>query len=484
MMANSLRAQLLGWLLLPLAVYAAFNIWITYRNAVDTAAAVQDRLLLGSARIIAHQIQYDDGVLQVVIPPAALELFQSSVQDRVYYRIAGANGSLLSGYAELPPPPRHLEAEAFVYFDAIMREQPVRVVAFAQPVFAAPGEGPVTIEVAQSMQYNKTLAYQFWAHTASQQVLIMLLVALSLWLGLRRGLAPILRLRDLVQRRKPGALEPIDPVPVPNELTPLVLAINDYVARLDRYMSAQSRFIANASHQLRTPLTVLNTQVSFALRSVEPAEARATLQAIRGGVQQGIHVVNQLLTLSSAEFRVGQGLPQTEVDLAAVARSVIEKLATLAQAKSIDLGFEYSGGPSMVRATPHLLDELVANLVDNALRYTADGGIVTVAIINRPGVVALRVEDNGPGIPRSEHERVFERFYRLHYDGAKGCGLGLSIVQEIASASEAEVVLSEPPSGRGLVVTVTFPTRAADHNDAPSRDTPLSHLTAATNSEE
>jgi two-component system, OmpR family, sensor histidine kinase TctE len=239
-----------------------------------------------------------------------------------------------------------------------------------------------------------------------------------------------------------------------------VLAINDYVARLDRHMSAQRRFIANASHQLRTPLTVLNTQVSYALRSAEPVEIRDTLQALRGGVQQGIHVVNQLLTLSSAEFRADQADLQTTIDLAAVARSVIENLATLAQAKSIDLGFEHDGGPTPVRATPHLLDELVANLVDNALRYTPAGGIVTVAVASRPDAVELRVEDNGPGIPPAERERVFERFYRLHHDGAKGCGLGLSIVREIAAASDAQVVLSEPVSGPGLVVTVTFPVRA------------------------
>jgi two-component system sensor histidine kinase TctE len=484
-MTRSLRAQLLGWLLLPLAVYTAFNIWITYRNAVDTAAVVQDRLLLGSARIIAHQIQFEDGVIQVVIPPAALELFQSSEQDRVYYRIAGANGSLLSGYAELPPPPGDMEPEGSVYFDAIMREQPVRVVAFAQPLFAAPGEDAVTIEVAQTMQYNRTLAYQFWAHAASQQILIMLLVALSLWLGLRRGLAPILRLRDLVQRRAPGTLEPIDPVPVPNELSPLVHAINDYVARLDSHVSAQRRFIVNASHQLRTPLTVLNTQVSFALRSVDPQELRDTLQALKGGVQQGIHVVNQLLTLSSAEFRAGQALALTTIDLAAVARNVIEKLATLAQAKSIDLGFEHdSGEPAMVQATPYLLDELVANLVDNALRYTPAGGIVTVAVGYRPDAVELRVEDNGPGIPGPERERVFERFYRLHHDGAKGCGLGLSIVREIAVASQAQVILSEPDAGAGLIVTVLFPAHTVARLESSVSKTSADHLTAATNSEE
>ena len=461
MVFNSLRAQLLGWLLFPLALYAACSAWFTYHNAADTATVVHDRLLLGSARRIAEQVRYDDGALQVVIPPAALELFQSSDNDRIYYRVAAANGSLLAGYAELPVPPGPVEAEESIYFDATYRGEPVRAVAFAQPVFAAPGEGLVLIEVAQTLQSHTTLTHQIWANTMRQQFLILALAVLMVLIGLRRGLLPVLRLRERVQRRRPGALEPLDAAPVPSELTPLVHAINDYVRRLDDYMSAHNRFIANASHQLHTPLTLLNTQVNYALRSDDVASKDHALRAIHDGVQQGIRVANQLLTLSTAESAVAHSLRQSDVDLVEVVKRVLEESATAAQAKNIDLGFELHGGPTVVRAMPAMLHELVSNLVDNALRYTPAGGVVTAIAEARDGANFLRIADNGPGIPLDERERVFERFYRLRQDRSDGCGLGLPIVREIAVASGAHVTLSDPSSGTGLVVTVTFPGRPA-----------------------
>jgi two-component system, OmpR family, sensor histidine kinase TctE len=456
---ESLRAQLLGWLLVPLALYAASSAWFTYRNAEQTATVVHDRLLLGSARMIAEQIRYDDGVLQAVIPPAALELFQSSDQDRVYYRIAAANGSLLAGYAELPVPSGPVEVEEALYFDATFRGEPVRTVAFAQPVFGAPREGPVLIEVAQTLQPRTALTRQIWAHTVRQQLFILALAVLMVLIGLRRGLLPVMQLRERVQRRRPGALEPLDAAPVPSELTPLVHAINDYVRRLDDHMSAHSRFIANASHQLHTPLTLLNTQVNYALRSDDVASKDHALRAIHDGVQQGIRVANQLLTLSTAESAVAHSLRQSDVDLVDVVKRVLEELATAAQAKNIDLGFELHGGPTMVRAMPAMLHELVANLVDNALRYTPAGGVITAVVEARDGASLLSIADNGPGIPLEERERVFERFYRLRQDRSDGCGLGLPIVREIAVASGARVTLTDPPSGTGVVVTVTFPTR-------------------------
>jgi len=458
---KSLRTQLLCWLMVPLALYAAISAWFSYVNAEQTATVVQDRLLLGSARMIAEQIHYDDGALQVVIPPAALELFQSGDFDRVYYRIAAAGGSLLAGYAELPLPPRPMDVEESVYFDATFRGEPLRAVAFAQPVFAAPNEGPVMIEVAQTLHARTTLTHQIWAHTVREQFLILALAVLMVLVGLRRGLLPVLQLRERVQRRRPGTLEPLDAAPVPHELTPLVHAINDYVRRLDEHMSAHSRFIANASHQLQTPLTLLSTQVNYALRSTDAAGKDDALRAIHEGVQQGIHVVKQLLTLATAESGIGHSLRPSDVDLVDVVKRVLEESATVAQAKNIDLGFELHGGPAVVRAMPAMLHELVANLVDNALRYTPGGGIVTAVVITSQGVNLLRIADNGPGIPPDERERVFERFYRLHWGGSDGCGLGLPIVREIAMASGAEVRLSDAPVGTGLVVTVTFAARPA-----------------------
>ncbi|HEV3238961.1 MAG TPA: sensor histidine kinase [Casimicrobiaceae bacterium] len=473
---RSLRAQLLGWLLVPLALYAASSAWFTYRNAAETATVVHDRLLLGSARMIAEQIRYDDDTLQAVIPPAALELFQSNDQDRVYYRVAAANGALLAGYAELPVPPGPVKVDEALYFDATVRGDPVRTVAFAQPVFGLPRDDPVLIEVAQTLQSRAALTHEIWATAMRNQLPILALAVLMVLLGLRHGLLPLMQLRERVQRRRPGALEPLDAAPVPNELTPLVHAINDYVKRLDDHMSAHSRFIANASHQLQTPLTLLNTQVSYGLRSTDVASKDDALRAIHEGVRHGIRVVKQLLTLSTAESGLAHSKRPSEVHLVGVVKRVLEESAATAQAKRIDLGFEHYGGEAVVQATPPMLHELVANLIDNALRYTPAGGVVTAAVETRDDVNILRIADDGPGIPPEERERVFERFYRLRQDKSDGCGLGLAIVREIANASGAVVRLSAPASGTGLVVEVTFPAR-------PTRvraDTPAAAIVHAT----
>jgi two-component system sensor histidine kinase TctE len=453
---NSLRLQLLGWLLVPLAVVVAVNTWAIYTNAIETATVVQDRMLLGAVRIIAEQTYYKDGELHVEVPPAALELFESSSQDRVFYRVASPRGALLLGYAELPAPQLALAADETRHFDAVVRGEAVRVAAFAQPMFGPSAQGPVLIEVAQTMRAHRALASQIWKQAVRQELLMLALAIALVWLGLRRGLMPVLRLRDQVLRRKPGTLEPLDAASAPRELTPLADAMNDYVRRLDEHMSAHGRFIAYASHQLRTVLTVLNTQVSYALGNADPAAREDALRGIRDGVQQGIRLVNQLLLLFTAEAGAAQPLREAEVDLAEVVQRVLEELAALAQARNIDLGFERKGEAATVRGTPSMLHELVANLVDNAIRYTPPGGVVTAAVLGSTSGVTLCVEDNGPGIPAEQRERVFERFYRLHDDGPGGSGLGLPIVREIAAASRADVRLSDPPSGNGLVVSVTF----------------------------
>jgi two-component system sensor histidine kinase TctE len=462
MVGNSLRLHLLGWLLVPLGLFVAFNTWIAYRSAADTATVVQDRMLLGAARIIAEQVRYDDGAYQVEVPPAALELFQGAGEDRVYYRIFLPHGSLLLGYADLPATRRDVHAEESIYFNGIMRGEAVRIAAFAQPIFSASGKGPVLIEVAQTMKSHAMLTNQIWLHAVGQQLLMLALMVVLVCVGLWHGLAPVLRLRNRVRDRKSGALEPLDAAHVPNELAPLVDAINDYVKRLDNQMSARARFIANASHQLRTPLTVLNTQVAYARRSKSEQARNEALHAIYEGVQQCVRVVNQLLTLSTAEAgMVHPSRRRIDTDLAEIAKRVLEELAALALAKNIDLGFDSDGRPAIVPVTPTMLHELVANLADNAVRYTPPNGVVTVRVALDEKAAVLRVENSGPGIPLEDRERVFERFCRLQEDGS-GAGLGLAIVSEIASASGAKVMLSDSGSGTGLVVTVTFPVQTVD----------------------
>jgi two-component system, OmpR family, sensor histidine kinase TctE len=454
-MPSSLRLQLAAWLLVPLGFLVAVNTWLSYREASATATAVQDRMLLGAVRIIAEQAYYRAGELHVEVPPAALELFESASRDRVYYRVLSPRGALLLGYPELASPAQSLTAEEFTYFDATMRGEPVRVAALGHPVIGAPEPQVLLIEVAQTLRSHRELSSQIWKQAIVHQLIMLALAIVLLWVGLRFGLRPLIRLRDAVLVRQPGALEPLDPGPVPQELAPLVSALNEYVRRLDEHMAAHGRFVAYASHQLRTALSVLNTQVSFALASEDAAAREDALQAIRAGVRDGIRLVNQLLTLFVAEAAAHAGQRQAEVDLADVVKRVLEESAAAAQAKAIDLGFEQRGG-ALVRGAPSMLHELVANLVDNAIRYTPRGGVVTAAIEGAAERVTLRIEDNGPGIPPEQRERVFERFYRLHDDGSGGSGLGLPIVREIAAASRARVELSAPPRGSGLVVSVVF----------------------------
>ena len=484
---KSLRSQLLFWLLAPLALLAVLDSALTYRSAQQTATIVQERMLLGAARVIGEQVHIEEGVVQVTVPPSALELFASPARDRVFYRVSAHDGQLLSGYFDLALPPRALAAEESVYFDSMQRDRPVRVVAFAQPVFAAPNRGPIVIEVAQTLEGRDELAREVWLTAIWRQAALLVLVALFLWFGLRRGLLPVLRLRDRMLGRAPGTLERMDATPVPHELSPLVTAINDYVQRLDSHMSAHSRFIADASHQLRTPLTLLNMQVVYALRHADPAEREEALQAVHASVKHSVRLVNQLLTFSMAQASAGEHTQQVPVNMAHTVRQVLESLAALAQHKGIDLGFEGAATEVSVLAVPHLLQEMVANLVDNALRYTAPGGTVTAHVIAYANGLRLGIQDNGPGIAPSDRERVFERFVRLQDDHSDGCGLGLSIVREIARTMGARVGLESPPSGTGLLVTVDFaPLRSSVPPSVvllarPDALTPT-HLAALTNS--
>ncbi len=463
---RSIRSHLLVWVLLPLASAVALDAVITRDSALDTATVVQDRLLIGAARFIAEQLRFEDGGMQQHIPPAALALFAAGSADRVYYRISTATGQLLAGYDDLARPEQPLQAETPHYFDTRVRGQAVRAVALSQPVVGEPHGQPVLVVVAQTSRGHDQMANRLWLQAVSQQLLILALVAVLILLGLRRGLRPLLALREAVLARQPGAIQamPAD-AGSPVELAPLVQAINHYVARLEAHAGAQEVFIQNAAHQLRTPLTLLNTQLNFALRSADAGQREESLAAMRRTVQQAVRLVHQLLTLSAAQAAQAAATDATPIRpaaLDAVAQQVLEDLATQALAKRIDLGLELrAAGPWWVAMHPVTLRELLTNLVDNALRYTPAGGVVTVRLGGLPQQLQLSVEDNGPGIAPALRERVFERFYRIDDRDSDGCGLGLAIVREYARQSGASLVLETPAGGAGLAVRVALPRAAA-----------------------
>jgi two-component system sensor histidine kinase TctE len=454
---RSLRAHLLLWLLVPIAIAAAIDGYLSYHAAVQTARIVQERMLLGAARVIGEQVRVEDGVLQVSVPPAALEMFASPSRDRVFYRATADTDTLLTGYWDLPLPAHRPRVEEATYFDAVLRDRPIRVVAYAQPVLASPRRGAVLIEVAQTLDGRTALTRDIWLTAVSRHLVLLPLVALLLWLGMRRGLLPVVELRDRVLARRPGSTERLDESEAPSELQPLVAAFNEYAQRLDSHMSSHSRFIADASHQLRTPLTLLNTQISYALRQTGSAREEA-LQASQASIHHGMRLVKQLLSFTAVEGGAADMTPAAPVDLVELATDLMEREVWVAQERGIDFGFESCCAAARVIGHRHLLSELLSNLVDNALRYTPAGGRVTVHILcEDDGAVEVLVEDNGPGIPPADRERVFERFCRLENSSSDGCGLGLSIVREIAHAHRARITLEDAACGPGLVVRVGFP---------------------------
>jgi two-component system sensor histidine kinase TctE len=451
---RSLRAKLVFWTIAPLSAIAALDVALSYRSALQIAELAQETQLMGSARMIAEQVNYAEGEPSVSIPPAALELFDTTARggrrDQVYYRVSAADSRLLAGYFELERPDLPPPAEARTYFDTEMRGEPVHVVAYTAPVLAAPQN--------QTLHSRNAFAKEIWLKSASDHLLILAAATVLIVIALHFALNPLIALRDQVLGRRPGALEPLDPGPLPSELKPLVAAINDYVARLGWHMVEHDRFIADASHQLRTPLTVFATQVGYALQQADVAEKDTALRGLREGLRRMTRLVSQLLAFTEADTRLIEAAPQDRVDLDGVVSQVLEDQALPAQEKHIDLGYEGSGRDLAVAAKRHQLTVLVSNLVDNAVRYTPLNGVVTVRTATLPaGGVMLSVEDNGPGIAPAERERVFERFYRLHGEDQPGCGLGLAIVREIAASYGIEIAIGEPATGKGTVVTLKFP---------------------------
>ena len=451
---SSLRLQLLAWLLIPLCFVVAFNAYTAYSNARLTASTITDRLLLAAARVLAEQIQVDNGQIEALILPSALGIFASVGQDRALYSINGPDGRLIAGYPDVPRPPRAPSTSEPVYFSGRFRTQDVRAVALHQPLPALHPGATALVIVGETLRGEDLIVADLWHRGALQQVLLVMIAAALAWFGLQRGLSPLMALRDHVRDRDIEALAPFAPGIVQTELEPVVGALNDAAARVRTQIGLQRRFIDDAAHQLRTPLTLLKMQASAGLRSARPEAKDEALAAVDAATDQLTRLANQLLALARAEPG-GAVLSREIVDLAAVARRILEARAATALDRGIDLGFEAAS--ASVAGDAAMLGELVANLVDNALLYTPAGGRVTVYVDATGEGARLRVEDDGPGIPASERERVFDRFHRVLGSGVEGSGLGLAIVREISRAHSANVRLGTPASGGGLVAEIEFP---------------------------
>ena len=456
-MRSSLRLQLLAGLLGPLAVVLLVLVTVAYRDAASTAQTVTDRILLGSARTIAEQIRFGENGLEAMVPPSALSMFDFGEGDTVYYRVTASNGRLLAGYSELPPSSATDGAEPR-YYDARFRNEAVRLVVVRQEI-PTPGRMMwATVVVAETLNGRAAMTRSLWIGDVEQQAILVVIASALAWLALHRGLAPLMRFSNAVAERRPDEFRPFSPEAVQVELRPLVAALNGYMERLRQQLEAQRRFTANAAHQLRTPLTVLRTQASYALRSEGESERRDATRAMMTTTRQMTRLTNQLLSLARVEPD-GHAERRHNVDLADLTREALEEYGSIAVDRGVDLAFDVDRAHAHVvaDADPAMLRDLVVNLVDNAVRATPPGSSVTVAVLNDDDCCVLRVEDTGPGIPPEERTLVFERFYRRHADAWEGSGLGLAIVNEIVAAHGGTISLHDRSSGCGLVAEVRFP---------------------------
>jgi len=461
---GSLRNQLLRWLIVPLVILVAANAVSLYQDALDAADIAYDRSLLASTRALAERVSVRDGKVVADVPYVALDSFETDTLGRIYYRVSGLHGETVSGYDDLPPVPKDVPRSELYpalvrFYHAEYNGEPVRIAALLQPVYDDSMRGIALIQVGETLDARRALSRRILVNTLLRQALLVLAVATLVWFAVRLVLQPLMRLKHVVETRAISDLSDVDEALVHREVRPLVAAMNGTMARMQNLIASQRRFIADASHQLRTPLTVLKTQAELALRENDPAAMQAIVRSIAATTDSTVHLANRLLTLARIEHG-GAGGALAPVALSDVARQVGLELALPAVQKDIDLALEADDdGATAVLGQALLLHELASNLVDNAIRYTPPGGVVLLSVHRNREHVVLAVQDSGPGLDPAEYDKVFMPFYRAAAAleiNPGGTGLGLAIVRDIATVHGATLGLARGDDGRGLKVTVTF----------------------------
>lgn len=465
---RSLFGTILDWMLTPLLLLWPMSLVLTWLVTQGIANKPFDRALEYNAHALAQLVTVQRGKVQFNLPQPAREILRADDSDMVYYQVIGPRGDLLSGEKELPQPPTEAPTTSEVRLrDAELNGVGIRVayIWVRLPLKDAP---LALVQVAETREKRSVLAAEIIKGVILPQFVILPLAVLLVWLALARGIRPLNQLEECIRARRPDDLSPLDHKAVPLEVVPLVDSVNDLLTRLNDSMATQKRFLADAAHQLKTPLAGLRMQADLAQREgTSTEELKRSLQQIGRSSIRATHTVNQLLALARAESHAQKQL--VRCDMARLTMDVVRDCVPRALDKSIDLGYDGAqpGEAGVwVDGNPTLLQELVRNLLDNAIHYTPSGpdapGIITARVLAQSAgrVLLLQVEDSGPGVPESERELVFQPFYRVLGTGVDGSGLGLPIVMEIARQHGAEVILedahpAEQPPGARFTVRFT-----------------------------
>lgn len=449
----SLGQRLVLILLLPLLILLALSVWIDYRIALRTANLAYDGALAEAASAVALRIRIDSGRVTVDANPPVAVLARSD--DGFFFAVINPSGEFVAGDSGLLGAARPATGNP-AFFDGRYRDQPIRGVAYKVQTAA----GAATVLAAETTRKREQVARGVLATMVLPNFFLVATALVLVLFGVRFGLAPLLRLTGEIEQRSARDLRPLPVENIPREARPLADALNRLFALLAESATAQQRFLANAAHQLRTPLAGLQTQLELAADDGYRTIIQERLGELRLSVRRVSRLVQQMLALAKAEPASNLAIQPQLLDLKQVVEKSVSSFLDAALHKNIDLGFEPRHAP--VRGMAWLIREMLANLVENAIHYTPAGGAVTVRCGLSGEVPYLEVEDNGPGIPPAERERVFERFYRMPGTSGEGCGLGLAIVREIADAHLATVKIETPASGQGTRITVAFPAPAPD----------------------
>ena len=466
---RSLFGEILDWMLTPLLLLWPASLALTWLVAQNIADKPFDRALEYNVRALAQLVIVKNGQSQFNLPQPARELLRADDADQIYYQVIGLQGELVSGEKEVPAPPETIKTSVWEVKlrDEEIRGLPVRVAAIWIQS-DVPGTLDALVQVAETREKRSVLATEIIKGVMLPQFVILPLAVLLVWLALVRGTRPLNQLEARIRARKSDDLSPLDETSVPQEVVPLVSSVNGLLTRLKDSMAAQKRFLADAAHQLKTPLAGLRMQADLALRqSASADDLKLSLQQIGRSSIRATHTVNQLLALARAEGG-GNVMTLQACDLVVLTRDVVQDAIPRAMEKRIDLGYEglpVNDASAVVQANPTLMKEMIRNLVDNALNYTPSSaenpGIVTVRVTS-DGIakaVFLQVEDTGPGIPEAERELVMQPFYRVLGTNTDGSGLGLAIVQEIAQKHQAELTVEDAQPGStpvGALFTLRF----------------------------
>ncbi|MGV8953322.1 MAG: sensor histidine kinase [Cypionkella sp.] len=452
--AGSLRVNLMLWLFGPVVVILGVSLWLSFASATRQASLIMDRQILSSARMIAEQTRFRDGAIRVVVPPAALELFASDSHDEISYAVFDKDGGLIAGFAglNLPDP---LPTQPALYLPTRFRTEEMKAVVLRQSVITPVGTVAVLVMVGETLKARDAMIRSLWLHGFLEQAALVVAAALSIWIGISRELRPLLKLRRAVLDKSAAQFDPFDAGAVQSEIRPLVLALNDHMARLAAYLERQRHFLDSTAHQMRTPLAVIKTQVGMARRSRDAEETLSVLGEIDLGLTAMSRLTSQLLTLGRVEHERAQ-LAVERVDLAAVVREVASHIAPLALDAGVDLAVE-AEEVCEVAASAILLREAVANLVENAVAHAGAGAAATLIVRRQDGFGVLTVSDTGRGVAPLDRARLFQRFQRGKSAVSGGSGLGLAIVAEIAEMFGGHAALIDPPGGKGFALRLSLP---------------------------